>query len=60
MKTPSPFVEDLSVYADPDDWASAAKEDHIYMDAMGFGMGNEAHVLYDHLTPLCPIMVKEF
>jgi len=70
LKTPSPFVEDLSAYGDPEDWASAAKEDHIYMDAMGFGMGmsclqitfqatniNEARVLYDHLTPLCPIML---
>ncbi|KAG5680706.1 hypothetical protein PVAND_010197 [Polypedilum vanderplanki] len=44
--------------------------DHVYMDAMGFGMGNcclqltfqacninEARVLYDQLTPLCPIML---
>lgn len=44
--------------------------DHVYMDAMGFGMGcsclqltfqacniNEARYLYDQLTPLCPIML---
>jgi len=43
---------------------------HIYMDAMGFGMGccclqvtfqacniSEARTLYDNLAPLCPIMV---
>ncbi|KAH7644615.1 glutamate-cysteine ligase-like protein [Dermatophagoides farinae] len=46
------------------------KEDHIYMDAMGFGMGccclqvtfqasniDEACCLYDQLAPLCPIMM---
>ncbi|CAH1980041.1 unnamed protein product [Acanthoscelides obtectus] len=44
--------------------------DHVYMDAMGFGMGccclqltfqacniSEARTLYDQLTPLCPIML---
>lgn len=48
----------------------AARPDHIYMDAMGFGMGccclqltfqacniNEARTLYDQLTPLAPIML---
>lgn len=48
----------------------AALPDHVYMDAMGFGMGccclqltfqacniEEARTLYDQLTPLCPIMV---
>ncbi|OTF69708.1 hypothetical protein BLA29_011468, partial [Euroglyphus maynei] len=47
-----------------------SKDDHIYMDAMGFGMGccclqvtfqasniNEACCLYDQLAPLCPIMM---
>ena len=47
----------------------AAKENHIYMDAMGFGMGccclqmtfqaqsiEEARHLYDQLAPLTPIM----
>ena len=51
--------------------ARASKPDHIYMDAMGFGMGNsclqmtfqacgidEARHLYDQLSPLCPIMVS--
>ncbi|KAH9425316.1 hypothetical protein DERP_005919 [Dermatophagoides pteronyssinus] len=46
------------------------KDDHIYMDAMGFGMGccclqvtfqasniDEACCLYDQLAPLCPIMM---
>lgn len=49
---------------------SATKADHVYMDAMGFGMGccclqvtfqasniNEARILYDQLTPLCPILM---
>jgi glutamate--cysteine ligase catalytic subunit len=48
----------------------AALPDHVYMDAMGFGMGccclqltfqacniMEARTLYDQLTPLCPIML---
>lgn len=48
----------------------AAKPDCVYLDAMGFGMGccclqltfqacniDEARILYDQLTPLCPIMV---
>lgn len=64
-------MEDLSKYGDDGSSAAVAKEDHIYMDAMGFGMGcsclqmtfqacniNEARVLYDHLTPLCPVMVR--
>lgn len=51
--------------------SKAALPDHVYMDAMGFGMGccclqltfqacniNEARTLYDQLTPLCPIMVS--
>jgi len=49
---------------------SAALPNHIYMDAMGFGMGccclqmtfqacniDEARLLYDQLTPMCPILV---
>lgn len=64
-------MEDLSQYGDDGSSAEAAKEDHIYMDAMGFGMGcsclqmtfqacniNEARVLYDHLTPISPVMVR--
>jgi glutamate--cysteine ligase catalytic subunit len=63
-KTQDPFVEIFN----EEESDSASKADHIYMDAMGFGMGccclqvtfqasniNEARVLYDQLTPLCPI-----
>lgn len=52
--------------------SKAALPDHVYMDAMGFGMGccclqltfqacniEEARTLYDQLTPLCPIMVSQ-
>nr|CAD7595628.1 unnamed protein product [Timema genevievae] len=68
--TPSPFKEDLRTVGDEgqSDWA--ARADHVYMDAMGFGMGccclqltfqacniEEARTLYDQLTPLCPIML---
>ena len=66
---PSPFKEDFSNVVE-DESHNAAKEDHIYMDAMGFGMGccclqltfqacniEEARTLYDQLTPLCPIML---
>lgn len=35
--TPSPFVE---TFPEDNEAARAAKPDHIYMDAMGFGMGN--------------------
>ncbi len=50
--------------------AKASIPDHIYLDAMGFGMGlsclqltfqashlKEAELLYDKLAPLCPIML---
>lgn len=66
--TPRPFVEDLSAYGDADN--SASVEDHIYLDAMGFGMGcsclqvtfqaqsiDEARFLYDQLTPVTPIIL---
>lgn len=69
-KTKSPFVEDFSLLGDDGEAARTAKPDHIYMDAMGFGMGcsclqvtfqacniNEARLLYDQLSPLCPIML---
>lgn len=36
--TPSPFVEKFP--EDDGEAARAALPDHIYMDAMGFGMGN--------------------
>ncbi|XP_071857804.1 glutamate--cysteine ligase [Bombus fervidus] len=65
----SPFKEDFSPFIE-DESSCAAREDHIYMDAMGFGMGccclqltfqacniEEARTLYDQLTPLCPIML---
>uniref|UniRef100_G1Q787 Glutamate--cysteine ligase n=2 Tax=Myotis lucifugus TaxID=59463 RepID=G1Q787_MYOLU len=35
--TPSPFIEK---FPEDDEAAKASKPDHIYMDAMGFGMGN--------------------
>lgn len=39
VNTPDPFVEDFRS-VDPDgSGSSAAKPDHVYMDAMGFGMG---------------------
>nr|XP_023017994.1 glutamate--cysteine ligase-like [Leptinotarsa decemlineata] len=50
--------------------SKAALPDHVYLDAMGFGMGccclqltfqacniQEARTLYDQLTPLCPVML---
>lgn len=62
--TTIPFVE----HFDDDEAKVAAKPDHIYMDAMGFGMGccclqmtfqashmDEAKLLYDQLAPFCPI-----
>uniref|UniRef100_A0A673B3A4 Glutamate--cysteine ligase n=1 Tax=Sphaeramia orbicularis TaxID=375764 RepID=A0A673B3A4_9TELE len=65
--TPSPFVE---VFPEDDgEAARAVLPDHIYMDAMGFGMGNcclqvtfqacsidEARYLYDQLATFCPIV----
>ncbi|XP_069091896.1 glutamate--cysteine ligase catalytic subunit [Pleurodeles waltl] len=66
--TPSPFIEKFQ--HDDGDGAGAAKPDHIYMDAMGFGMGNcclqvtfqacsiaEARYLYDQLATICPIVM---
>uniref|UniRef100_A0A674EXL4 Glutamate--cysteine ligase n=1 Tax=Salmo trutta TaxID=8032 RepID=A0A674EXL4_SALTR len=65
--TPSPFVEKFP--EDDGEAARAALPDHIYMDAMGFGMGNcclqvtfqacsieEARYLYDQLATFCPIV----
>ena len=73
-KTPRPFVEDLSVYGYEGDGNDiAALNDHIYLDAMGLGMGccclqvtfqaqsiDEARFLYDQLTPLTGIMVRQW
>ena len=51
--------------------AGAAKHDHVYMDAMGFGMGccclqltfqacnvADSRRLYDAFVPVAPIMVS--
>ncbi|XP_065768540.1 glutamate--cysteine ligase catalytic subunit isoform X3 [Muntiacus reevesi] len=64
--TPTPFIE---TFPEDEEAAKAAKPDHIYMDAMGFGMGNcclqvtfqacsisEARYLYDQLATICPIV----
>ncbi|XP_069742095.1 glutamate--cysteine ligase catalytic subunit isoform X2 [Narcine bancroftii] len=64
----SPFVEKF--LNDDGEAARATKPDHIYMDAMGFGMGNcclqvtfqacsisEARYLYDQLATICPIVM---
>ena len=55
----------------PEAKRGAALIDHIYMDAMGFGMGccclqvtfqscnvTEARRLYDALVPIAPLMVS--
>ncbi|MGH0159434.1 UNVERIFIED_CONTAM: hypothetical protein FKN15_040115 [Acipenser sinensis] len=65
--TPSPFVETFPT--DDGEAERAALPDHIYMDCMGFGMGNsclqvtfqacsisEARYLYDQLATICPIV----
>jgi len=75
-KTPSPFHDptvnyDLHNWPEDDDVRNgAAKPDHVYMDAMAFGMGScclqitfqaknirEGRTLYDQLSPLGPIML---
>ncbi|KAH9951545.1 glutamate-cysteine ligase catalytic subunit [Amylocystis lapponica] len=75
-KTPRPFVDptipwERNIYAeDPEAKRGAALTDHIYMDAMGFGMGcsclqltfqscnvTEARRLYDALVPIAPLML---
>ncbi|XP_077164983.1 glutamate--cysteine ligase catalytic subunit [Paroedura picta] len=66
--TRSPFTETFP--NDDGEAARAAKPDHVYMDAMGFGMGNcclqvtfqacsisEARYLYDQLATICPIVM---
>ncbi|WFD18936.1 glutamate--cysteine ligase [Malassezia caprae] len=74
--TPEPFVDPTIPYErelfpeDGEARAGAAWADHIYMDAMGFGMGccclqvtfqassmDEARKLYDQLTPLTPLLL---
>ncbi|EGO00094.1 hypothetical protein SERLA73DRAFT_107071 [Serpula lacrymans var. lacrymans S7.3] len=75
-KTPRPFVDPTipwqrSIYpGDSEAKRGAALNDHIYMDAMGFGMGccclqltfqscnvDEARRMYDALIPVGPIML---
>ena len=73
INTPRPFVEEFPTFEPMEgvEYATAALPDHIYMDAMAFGMGCcclqmtfqacnicEARHLYDQLTPMCPIMVR--
>jgi len=75
INTPRPFVEEFPTFEPMEgvEYATAALPDHIYMDAMAFGMGCcclqmtfqacnicEARHLYDQLTPMCPIMVRTF
>ncbi|KAF9478808.1 glutamate-cysteine ligase catalytic subunit [Pholiota conissans] len=74
--TPKPFIDltipwDRSVYPeDPEAKHGAALPDHIYLDAMGFGMGccclqltfqacnvSDARRLYDGLIPIGPILL---
>jgi glutamate--cysteine ligase catalytic subunit len=74
--TPSPFIDptipwDRDVFPeDKEAKEGAAKPDHIYMDAMAFGMGccclqitfqacnvSEARRLYDQLVPVGSIML---
>lgn len=75
-RTPWPFKDptvnyDLHKWPEDDDVRQGAvKENHIYMDAMAFGMGScclqitfqaknitEGRTLYDQLSPLGPIML---
>ncbi|KAF2502396.1 glutamate-cysteine ligase Gcs1 [Lophium mytilinum] len=74
--TPWPFKDptvnyDLHQWPEDDDVRNgAAKENHVYMDAMAFGMGScclqitfqaknieEGRKMYDQLTPLGPILL---
>lgn len=75
-QTPKPFKDptvqyDLHKWPEDDDVRNgAAKDDHIYMDGMAFGMGScclqitfqaknieEGRKLYDQLSPLGPILL---
>jgi glutamate--cysteine ligase catalytic subunit len=76
-KTPKPFIDpaipwDRAIYPEDSEAKNgAALPDHIYLDAMGFGMGccclqltfqscnvDEARRLYDGLIPIGPILVS--
>uniref|UniRef100_A0A095C585 Glutamate--cysteine ligase n=1 Tax=Schistosoma haematobium TaxID=6185 RepID=A0A095C585_SCHHA len=67
--TPQPFIENFPNQNDPTS-TSAALPNHVYLDAMGFGMGcsclqitfqacciDEARILYDQLATICPIVM---
>ncbi|KAJ5884813.1 hypothetical protein N7495_009323 [Penicillium taxi] len=76
VNTPVPFKDptvnyDLHLWPEDDDVRNgAAKDDHVYMDAMAFGMGScclqitfqaknmtEGRMMYDQLSPLGPILL---
>ncbi|KDN42501.1 putative gamma-glutamylcysteine synthetase [Tilletiaria anomala UBC 951] len=76
INTPKPFIDptipwDRDIFpGDKEAKEGAAKADHIYMDAMGFGMGccclqvtfqacsvQEARTVYDQLIPVGPLML---
>lgn len=70
VNTKFPFCEDFSKLGDDGERGQQALPEHIYMDCMGFGMGcsclqvtfqaccvREGRLLYDQLTPLCPILL---
>lgn len=52
VNTPSPFIEEFPEVKG--EGASAAKPDHIYMDAMGFGMGCSCLQVYKNSFTLTP------
>ncbi|KAL8277979.1 hypothetical protein RQP46_009611 [Phenoliferia psychrophenolica] len=74
-KTPKPFIDpninfNRGKFPEDDNVKNAALPDHIYMDAMGFGMGccclqitfqacsvSEARRMYDAFVPVGPIML---
>ncbi|KAL4796210.1 glutamate-cysteine ligase-domain-containing protein [Aspergillus venezuelensis] len=76
VNTPEPFKDptvdyDLHIWPEDEDVRNgAAKDGHVYMDAMAFGMGScclqitfqaknvpEGRKLYDQLSPLGPILL---
>ncbi|KAL4966000.1 glutamate--cysteine ligase [Aspergillus stella-maris] len=76
VNTPEPFKDptvdyDLHIWPEDDDVRNgAARDGHVYMDAMAFGMGScclqitfqaknvpEGRKLYDQLSPLGPILL---
>ncbi|KAF7988424.1 hypothetical protein HCN44_000997 [Aphidius gifuensis] len=66
-----PFKENLSIYGDDGTSEKLTKENHIYMDSIGFGFSccclqqtmqaydlKEAKFIYDQLAPMCGIMLS--